>query len=514
MRAFFCMLCLIVWQLPAAQASSGRLLKALDAWDMPRAATLAAALQSNDSQSAEGWLALGRWSLMEGRYGEAVEHLTKGLSLRPTPRLTRTLGLARAAWETTRNYATYTTSGGHFQVRYPAGRTEIMLPYVDQVLESALAQLAEVFDHRPVGVIRVEIYPESAVLAAVSPLTLDEIKTSGTIALCKYNRLMIVSPEDLVYGYGWGDTLSHELIHLLISQKSGNKVPIWLHEGFARYYQERWRSQATPRLSRVSQHLLAEALDTRGLISFEEMSPSMAKLPSQDATALAFAEVFTVIDFFAARSGDAVARQLPGLMRGGLTDRQAVVAASGLEWPRFESEWKKSLTRKGFRKMSSAFRPHLLFRGDHSQAEELAQLTAKTTRQWTWLGDQLSLRKRWKAAAKEYRKASMSSQGDSPIVQAKWGQALVRLGRLAEATAAMTKLARVYPDYVLLQLYLGKAWWMRGDAEKAREHAENVLFLNPFDPEVHGLLAQIYAFLHLDDLAKREKKAHTQLQTH
>ena len=57
-------------------------------------------------------------------------------------------------------------------------------------------------------------------------LTEEEIKTSGTIALCKYNRLMITSPRDLVYGYGWADTVAHELIHLLINRRSRNTVPI------------------------------------------------------------------------------------------------------------------------------------------------------------------------------------------------------------------------------------------------------------------------------------------------
>ena len=60
-------------------------------------------------------------------------------------------------------------------------------------------------------------------------LTIRQIETSGTIAVCKYHRLMIISPLAAASGYSWADTLAHEFIHLVI-QKSRNTVPIWLHE--------------------------------------------------------------------------------------------------------------------------------------------------------------------------------------------------------------------------------------------------------------------------------------------
>ncbi|SVC79051.1 uncharacterized protein METZ01_LOCUS331905, partial [marine metagenome] len=34
----------------------------------------------------------------------------------------------------------------------------------------------------------------------------EDIATSGTVALCKYNRIMIISPGSLVRGYNWMDS--------------------------------------------------------------------------------------------------------------------------------------------------------------------------------------------------------------------------------------------------------------------------------------------------------------------
>src|SRR5256885_17065872 len=89
----------------------------------------------------------------------------------------------------------------------------------------------------------VEVYESAQALARVSPLTVAEIKASGTIALCKYNRLMITTPRALIRGYPWIDTLSHEFVHYLVTKKGRGNVPIWLQEGLAKFLETRWRGE-------------------------------------------------------------------------------------------------------------------------------------------------------------------------------------------------------------------------------------------------------------------------------
>src|SRR6202011_3245409 len=114
-----------------------------------------------------------------------------------------------------------------FVVWYAPGKDSLLASYALEALEKAWAALGDDFGSRPSEPVRVEIYPEVSDLARVSPLTLKEIETSGTIALCKYNRLMIVSPRALVHGYPWLDTLAHEYTHFIVSRLSRNTVPIW-----------------------------------------------------------------------------------------------------------------------------------------------------------------------------------------------------------------------------------------------------------------------------------------------
>ena len=80
----------------------------------------------------------------------------------------------------------------------------------------------------------------------------------------------------------------------------------------------------------ISESLLATAVQQRTLISFDAMSPSMAKLPSQEATATAFAEVFTVIEFLYERDGPGmVQRLLDAMLQAGLTARGPGLSALG-----------------------------------------------------------------------------------------------------------------------------------------------------------------------------------------
>src|SRR5262249_19253443 len=140
------------------------------------------------------------------------------------------------------------TPGAHFVVWATAG-DQVIVPYALDALEKAYSALADDFGDSSVEPVRVEIYPEVADLARVSTLTLKEIETSGTIGLCKYNRLMIVSPRALLAGYPWLDTLNHEYTHFVVSRVSHNSVPIWLHEGLAKYEERRWRKPGGSGLS-------------------------------------------------------------------------------------------------------------------------------------------------------------------------------------------------------------------------------------------------------------------------
>lgn len=482
--------------------------EALNAWDIRGARTLIERLSADDAGDATNLYLMGHLLLLEGRYKEAAEHLSQAAAKQPEPMVLHLRDIAVNTEKATRGYVEHRTADGAFILAHEKGVDEILVPYAEEGLARSFKELTRIFDFTPETPIRIEFYPTVDVLGQVSPLTVAEIRTSGTIALCKYNRLMVTSPRDLVYGYDWLDTVAHEFIHLLITKKSRNKVPIWLHEGLAKYYEVKWKAEAKPHLDRHSEAFLAKALEKDSLISFEAMSPSMAKLPSQEATATAFAEVWTVVSFLNERRGKDVAAELVAKMRDGVSDRQAVADVSGIPWDRFEKSWKTYLRGQGFRPMDADFQTRLLFKGKDTEQDELAAIKIDRARDYVWLGDRMRLRDRWQAAAKEYRKATSHVGDRSPLIQGKLGLALLRTKQYEDAASELAKPLADNPRHVVLHVYLGEALLRLGRFADARVHLEEALTINPFDPDVHESLAEVYTQLGEYEKAATERRFH------
>lgn len=481
--------------------------EALEAWNLNEAAPLVERLLSANATDPFNLYLKGKTLHLQGQYSEAVEWFAQANTLQAEPLFTHYLQLAQSTAEATRGYVSELSPAGHFQISHAPGVDALLTPYAGEALDRAYEELSQIFDHMPPTPIRVEIYPTVDVLGAVSPLTVAEIRTSGTIALCKYNRLMVTSPRDLVYGYDWLDTLSHELIHLIITQKSRNKTPIWLHEGLAKYYEVKWKRDAKPSLDRHSESFLAKALKSDTLIPFADMSPSMAKLPSQEATATAFAEVWTVMAFLEQRSGGQVAASLVAKLGAGLNDREAVAAVANLPWERFEKSWKGFLKQQAYRELDSEYQQRLLFKGKDTEADELAAIKIDKARDHVWLGDRMRMKKRWNPAIFEYRRATEHVGDASPYVQGKLGYALLRANKPGEAATELQRPIADHPRHVVLQVYLGEALLMLGRWEEARKHLEEALTINPFDPDLHEHLAKVYDQLGLPDKATIERNA-------
>src|SRR2546430_12961655 len=212
-------------------------------------------------------------------------------------------------------------------------------------MKKAYAALTKALGVSPPAKIRVEVYETAQALSRVSPLTVAEIKASGTIALCKYNRLMITSPRALLRGYAWLDTLSHEFTHYLVTQKGRNTVPIWLQEGLAKFLETRWRGSPGMAVDDMSISLLQDAAKKDKLIPFAKMHPSIAMLPTQEQAALAFAEVEAAIRLLYQRGGQAALTELVSAMAAGMTDEEAVAQAYGKSFAEFEADWQAELKK-------------------------------------------------------------------------------------------------------------------------------------------------------------------------
>jgi Flp pilus assembly protein TadD len=401
--------------------------------------------------------------------------------------------LVDATREATRGMVTKDSPGGHFTIYYQPGKDEVLVDLAAETLDAAWQTIGGDIGYQPTDKIRVEILPEIRDLARVSTLTEKEIETSGTIALCKYNKLMVVSPRATLLGYPWLDTMAHEFTHYLIQRATNDKVTIWLQEGMAKFEESRWRAApGADGLGRMSEALLANALRKDKLITFDEMYPSMAKLPSQEASGTAFAEVDTIVAWLETKIGYDGLRDVLARVKDGKTERRAIAEVVGKPWETVEDEWKDHLRQMNLR--TDPGEDHKLRFDKHAANDDnvgVDDVPEERARKLARLGGLLRARSRLVAAAAEYEKAR-AIVPDDPFVGAKLSRTYLELGQWQKAIDVATPLAKDLED-AGPQATLGRAYLQAGDPDKAEPYLLNAVRISPFDPEVRCGLAQIYA---------------------
>lgn len=521
--AMICVLCFASAATSTAHAAPSAVEQALEMIVEQRideAAKTLAPLEERGATTPLEHFALGQLAYYQSKYVAAAEHLRLASGVQPdlADEAQLMADLAERTAAVTKNYAEARSE--HFIVRYPPGKEAILAPYALDALEKTYAALGDDFGDRPSTPVVVEIYSEVADLARVSPLTIKEIETSGTIALCKWNRLMIVSPRALVYGYPWLDTLNHEYSHFIISRVSRDTVPIWLHEGIAKFQEQRWRRPPGAVLVPTMETLLASALEKKKLIPFAAMHPSMAKLPSQEDAALAFAEVFTFIEFLHHKRGYEGLQKVIAKMRDSkrLTDGDAAVkAVFGKNLVAMQDEWRLWLSAKRLQKRNvDPMANKLKFRrtgkdGAAADEDDSGQVRETKARRFARLGGLLHARGHIKAAVVEYEKAMALLPAGSMPVAGKLGRSYLELGELDRAIKVTLPAVELYPDLGGPIAVLADAYTKQKNPAEASRYLEMAIALNPFDPSVHCNLARIYREQKDDTKAAREDTACTAL---
>ena len=456
------------------------------------------------------WLA-AELAFHEGRYEDVLDGLDGLPDDAVEGRVGSTRALAASTLEVTRGFASKTSPRGHFVIFYPPGPDEVIVDLAAEALEAAYDAIGEDLGWKPDEPVRVELLSAPSDLAKLSPLSEGEIETTGTIALSKYNKLMVVSPRATLTGYPWMDTLCHEYVHLVVSAISHDTVPVWLQEGLARYLQERWRSPAGAKLPAVDQQLLASALKNRRLIDLDDMHPSMAKLPSQEAAALAYAEVLTLVGWLQEQVGWEGVRRVLHLQRDGKSAPRAVAEVVGTTWAKVAKQWKAHLRTLDLSagKAMAGHADDKRIRFDKGGKVDdnvgVDAVASAKARKHARIGGMMRARSMLEAAAIEYEKALASSPGD-PFVTGKLARTYVELGKYGEAVALARPLAALDEHDPVPAVTLGVALAASGDHGGAKDAFEQALRVSPFDPAVRCGLADAYQRL-ADARADREQEA-------
>lgn len=372
-----------------------------------------------------------------------------------------------------------TKESEHFKVRY-FPQDEIMVDFALKNLGRIYQKNGEVLGYFPTDKVLVEIYPDKELFAVASTLGKETLEKSGTVGICKFNRIMLLSPRNLPLGYRWLDTLSHEYCHFLINRITKYNCPLWLHEGISRYTDTMWRSESSNYLSDYSKDKLKKALSKKKLIPFEKMSPSLVYLPTQDDISLAFAQVSNFVDFFVGNFGKNTLKQLLSEMRF-MDEKKAFRKITKHSFGALYKKWLDNLSKLEIDSATSGI-PDIPQFQLKSEEDFLSLDAIQNIR----LGDTFRQRKDFSAALYQYERAY--SKDKSPVVAVKIAKTKLAMGKIDEAKRKLLEIIKGNENYITPYLILSEIAFLEGEKERAKFYIKEAFSINPFYPGLHTTL--------------------------
>ncbi len=381
-----------------------------------------------------------------------------------------------------------------FRIRYLPGADAVLVNDAITALAATVQHTVPLIGEKPPGSTVVELFPDAKSFIASSSLTEDDVRTTGIVGLSKWSRLLVTSPRVLGRGYGWQETLSHEYLHLVIARATNDKAPVWLQEGIAKYLDGRYRTVTDDYMPSIHQQgLIDTALAEDDLVTFDEMHPSLAKLPTAERAALAYAQLATMLQFSFQQGGDELLLRALPRVGAGEDPRIALATEAGFgDFPSFESAWRTWLAAQPYVQRNIETLPTVVEGVSDIESDPILSQNQDLAR-WVRLGDLLLERERPEAALVEYAKAIPPDAPESPLTANRIARAHIELGDTLSARLALTRSLENYPEFTLTHKTLGEIFQLDNNITESRRSYARAVALNPFDWEVQQALADLYA---------------------
>ena len=134
-----------------------------------------------------------------------------------------------------------TIKDGDMIIRLAPEETPVMKEYVPQLARESLDALSKRWEFTPKGPILIEMFPNHDDFAV---RTLGLPGMLGALGACFGRVVTLDSPKARPPGmFNWGETLWHEMAHVITLQLSNNRLPRWLSEGTSVYEERRARQE-------------------------------------------------------------------------------------------------------------------------------------------------------------------------------------------------------------------------------------------------------------------------------
>jgi len=380
----------------------------------------------------------------------------------------------------------------NFSFRYMDGIDKVMLYFLPDILEQVYASYSSLFHFARDEKIIVELMPDYTLFSYASALSKSQIETTGTIALCVENRLVVLTPRRVAQGYYWPDVIAHEFVHYILTKKSGDKVPLWMQEGVAKFFEARWEDAGASPLDAGMETSLALALKQGELLSVKQMMPSFAALPSAQMARQAYAQTTTMIDYLCRLKGEQIVPQIVVGLRDGDMD-QVLTQMVGVDFKTFEADWRDWLIKQNYKVRGDIEAHGVTLLDKDILPEKIESLEAENQRdlKHVRLGDLLLERNRYVSALKEYGKINQAGGKMSRQIVLRVVDCNRKLGREDQVIKVIDENISEVENDITMLVYKAQARAALEENAEVEILLQRAIRLNPFHPAIYRLLVNL-----------------------
>jgi tetratricopeptide (TPR) repeat protein len=265
----------------------GRKYRFDDAVEMARLAL------KTDPQHNNAATILGMNLLRLGREEEGRTHLER--SFENDPFNIWTMNMLRVL-DALADFETHRTE--HFIVRMHPSDAPTLWPYLKPLLAESWRTLTQKYEFTPKSPILVEVFPEHEDFA---------VRTSGlpdigpVVGVCFGEVITLDSPRALKppRSMNWQEIIWHEFTHVITLQMAHNRLPRWLSEGISVFEEHKGR----PEWGRRQDLALVKAVQQDRILPVKTLNEGFSKAKSTKDLSFAYYQSYLVVEYIVERYG-------------------------------------------------------------------------------------------------------------------------------------------------------------------------------------------------------------------
>jgi tetratricopeptide (TPR) repeat protein len=422
-----------------------------------------------DPNNAQAYADLGMYLLRTGDEGEARTALERAFKDDPFNVSTfNSLDLL----DTLAKFQTITD--GDLVFKFHPDEVAVMKEQAIPLAKEALAALSKRYEFTPKGPLLIEMFPKHDDFAV---RTIGLPGMIGALGACFGRVVTLDSPRARAAGeFNWGETLWHELAHVITLQMSGNRVPRWLTEGISVYEERR----ARPEWGKESDVSFATALSEGKAIKLEVLNEAFS---DPKTISLAYYQASLVVDHLVQTYGEpALWKMLRAYGRGLETD-EALKDAYGISVAQLQTSF-DAYTDKNYGAIVRALKaPELKEKPSLEDLKKLATEHPESYRVHMALADALNTAGDKAGAIKTFERAAQLL----PTANGR-GNPHAYIARIAEEQKDTDRAIRAYQ--AVLQIdnadiesarKLAALLEPKGDAARTEDAYRRLVAADPFD---------------------------------